>query len=172
MIKFANFLILCFLLISPGTAAAKTYKWVDKDGVTHFSDTPVATEETPADIQVFSGDNGTAGDGDALSKEWFDDTKRYERSKRAAAAFLEQHENWPEKPRFGKFERAYAGQNSGGIGFEVFLPKSVLKGSDCYMAYQIVKVMVEYDPNRPRQCRITSVELYGRILEPHGCLKK
>jgi hypothetical protein len=153
-----------------GTTAAKMYKWVDDNGVVHFSDTPVSVEETTAGVEILQS-VGTAGGTDVFSDEWFDDDEAFERSGQAASAFLEQHENWPVTPRFDKHHTAYTGQHTVGIGFHANIPEAMLEGSDCAIAQQRVIVTREYDPENPRRCRIVTVELGRKILLPTNCLK-
>lgn len=167
----AGFLIACCAFFFAGTATAEMYKWVDEEGVVHFSDAPVATKETKADIETIQS-VGTGGGTDVFSDEWFDRDEEYNRSLQAASDFLEQHENWPGTPIFDKFTTAYAGQNTAGIGFHAKIPEIMLEGSDCAIAQQRIIVMREYYPGNRRRCRITNVKLGDKILVPTNCLKK
>jgi hypothetical protein len=167
----AGFLIACCAFFFAGTATAEMYKWVDEEGVVHFSDAPVATKETRADIETIQS-VGTAAGTDVFSDEWFDRDEEYNRSLQAASNFLEQHENWPVTPIFDKFTTAYAGQHTAGIGFHAKIPDVMLEGSDCAIAQQRIIVMREYDPVNRRRCRITNVKLGDKILVPTNCLKK
>ena len=165
-----SFLIACCVFFLAGTTAAELYKWVDDKGVIHFSDTPVAAEETTSGVETLQSVS-TAGSTDVFSDEWFDDEEAFERSGQAASAFLEQHENWPTTPRFNEFTTTYAGQRTAGIGFHAIIPEVMLEGNDCAVAQQRVIVKREYDPENPRRCRIASVELGPKILVPSNCLK-
>jgi hypothetical protein len=165
------FLVACCALFFFGTTSAEMYKWVDKNGVVHFSDTPVSTEETAAGVETLKS-VGTTGGTNVFSDEWFDRDEEYNRSLQAASDFLEQHENWPGTPIFDKFTTAYAGQNTAGIGFHAKIPEIMLEGSDCAIAQQRIIVMREYYPGNRRRCRITNVKLGDKILVPTNCLKK
>ena len=156
------FLVACCALFFFGTTSAEMYKWVDKNGVVHFSDTPVSTEETAAGVETLKS-VGTTGGTNVFSDEWFDADEILQRSLEAAKAFLEQHENWPVTPTFSKFTTTYAGQRTAGIGFNAKIPEVMQKGSDPAYKYQRVKVMREVDPENPRRYRITNVELAGKV---------
>lgn len=72
---FHTFIVLCGLLAA-GSASAQAYKWVDEDGVTHYSDRPVEGAEQvqlseytrSTGARLFQANNDDADDADAVEE--------------------------------------------------------------------------------------------------------
>lgn len=49
------FLLLPFMVLSTNSGAAKIYKWVDENGVTHFSEKPVSRSANRVQLESLNG---------------------------------------------------------------------------------------------------------------------
>ena len=169
MTRYLFVLIAGLFFLGISTAEAEMYKWVDENGVVHFSDSPVQNASKEKDMETVES-VGSSGSQPSLSNEWMDRDAIFNQAGLAAEAFLLEHENWPEKPLFSQFHTVEAGQFISNLILQVKLPAVMLEGKDCYMAYQRVRVKTEIDPNDRTKARITGVELAGRVLQPPDCL--
>ncbi|MBW1841942.1 MAG: glutaredoxin family protein [Deltaproteobacteria bacterium] len=53
MFKFRFYSLILLLFLFAGTASAQIYKWVDENGLTHFSDRPPADAESKDNLELF-----------------------------------------------------------------------------------------------------------------------
>lgn len=50
--RYLNIAILCLVLLVATAASAKTYRWVDADGVVHYSDSPRPGSKNPQEQEI------------------------------------------------------------------------------------------------------------------------
>lgn len=73
-------LLFLILLIVVFTLGAAVYKWVDEKGVTHYSETPPATEQKPRKIEVQPPTPATgAEEGVGEGKSWQQKEKAFQK---------------------------------------------------------------------------------------------
>lgn len=53
MFTFRFYILILLLLLFAGTASAQIYKWVDENGVTHFSNRPPVAAESKENLELF-----------------------------------------------------------------------------------------------------------------------
>ncbi len=166
--------IFCFLAVSEN-GMAQFYKWVDENGVVHYSDTPMRQDKKDRKIEVHSIPGaGLSGHGDAGSAagggDWFNCKESSQRTKHAAAELL-LGQGYSSPVVFN----SYVHQSVDGfyytLGYEAKLPDAVVKQAGCSSGYQIVKVRTETNSGNRTQCRILGVELGEKKLEPPSCRK-
>jgi hypothetical protein len=117
--------VACCTFFIFGTTTAGMYKWVDENGVVHFSDSPVATDKNDTNYEELEGVQNT-GNTFLFSKEWFDNDngEAAKRSEQAASALLERQENWPVKPFFYQEHDLYVGQYTESIVLKAKIPEA------------------------------------------------
>jgi len=172
--KFGIIVMVFFIMMYfTGALNAEFYEWVDEEGNVHISDKPVAQGNKVPKIKSRSGDNDAGGDSTSRSgsDEWFDCSERRYRAGVEAAELLEQEEGWSAKPVFESNVRQFADGFMLELHFSAKIPEHEIKALGCSYGYQTVKVKTEEDFRNRGQCRILSVALGAKRLEPPSCRK-
>lgn len=166
-------MVLFIMMFFTGAPNAEFYEWVDEEGNVHISDKPVAQGNKMPKIKSRSGDNVAGGDSASRSgsDEWFDCVERHSRAGVEAADLLEQQAGWSDRPVFDSNVRQFANGFILELHFSAKIPEREIKALGCSYGYQTVKVKTEEDSKNRGQCRILSVALGAKRLEPPRCRK-
>ncbi|HDQ04788.1 MAG TPA: DUF4124 domain-containing protein [Deltaproteobacteria bacterium] len=171
--KLAAISLFFILLLLAGGANAEFYEWVDEDGNVHISNAPIVQEgENSSKIKLLRG-NAQSSDAtaDQASYDWFSCSERTHRARAEASKFLENNEGWETKPVFDSYIRQLINRNELTLLFLAKLPENEVKALGCAFGFQTVKVQTEEDMNNRGKCRILSVEMGEKQLEPARCRK-